>query len=132
MKVIFYTNVLLSATLWTGSSAQKLLFRLIRTEAVIYSSLDILLEYQNVLKLDFDYSDEEVAEFLEKVFAFVPLIKPQNKLNVVVDDPDDNKIIECAIESDSEFIVTYNKHLLVIGTFRNVKIAKPEELFRLV
>ncbi len=99
MDVTFDTNVLLSATLWDGSVAQKLLFDLIRQGIKIYSTTEILSEYQEVLKRDFDFSDEEVFEIIEKVLAFVTLVNPQTKVKIVKNDPDDDKIIECALES---------------------------------
>ncbi len=42
MKVVFDTNVLISATLWNNSVSQKLLFRLINQEIPIYCSLEIV------------------------------------------------------------------------------------------
>ena len=101
MVVTFDTNVLLSATVWDGSVAQKLLFDLIRQGIKIYSTTEILSEYQEILKRDFDFSGAEVSEILEKVLAFVTLVNPQIKIKVVKNDPDDDKIIECALESES-------------------------------
>lgn len=126
MAVTFDTNILLSATLWDGSVAQKLLFDLIRQNVKIYSSTKILSEYQEVLKRDFDFSDEEVAEILEKVLAFVTLVEPTMRIEVVQDDPDDNPIIECALESISKYIITYDKHLLNIKEYQGIRIIRPE------
>ena len=125
--ITFDTNVLLSATLWEGSVAQKLLFNLITQEVKIYSSLEILSEYQEVLERDFDFSDEELAEIMEKVLAFVTLVHPTIKLNVMNNDPDDNSILECALESNSKYIITYDKHLLNLKEFKSIQIIKPEE-----
>jgi putative PIN family toxin of toxin-antitoxin system len=133
MAVTFDTNVLLSATLWDGSVSQKLLFKLIEKNVKIYSSLEILAEYQKVIKRDFDYSDEEVSEIMAKVLSFVSLVTPTIKVEVVKDDPADNKIIECAIASSSEYIITYDKkHLLKIGEYRGVKIITPEKALTLL
>ena len=126
MVVTFDTNVLLSATLWDGSVAQKLLFDLIRQKVKIYSSTEIILEYQKVLKRDFDFSDQEVAEAVEKVLAVVTLVNPTMKVNVINADIDDNKIIECALESRSSFIITYDLHLLRLKGYKNIQIIKPE------
>lgn len=127
MVVTFDTNVLLSATLWDGSVAQKLLFDIIRQGIRIYSTIEILSEYQEILKRDFDFSDEEVSGIMEKVLAFVTLIDPKIKVNVVKDDPDDDKIIECALESESKYIITYDKHLLNLKEYNGMRIIKPEE-----
>ena len=127
MVITFDTNVLLSATLWDGSVAQKLLFDLIRQGIKIYSTTEILSEYQEILKRDFDFSDDEVSEIIEKVLAFVTLVNPQTKIKAVKDDPDDDVIIECALESESKYIITYDKHLLNLKEFRGIRVIKPEE-----
>ena len=127
MAVTFDTNVLLSATLWDGSVAQKLLFDLIRQGVKIYSTTEILSEYQEILKRDFDFSDTEVSEIMGKVLAFVTLVSPQTKIKAVKNDPDDDVIIECAFESESKYIITYDKHLLNLKEFRGIRIIKPEE-----
>ena len=126
MVVTFDTNALLSATLWDGSVAQKLLHDLIMQNVKIYSSLEILNEYQKVLKRDFDFSEEDVAEIMEKVLAFVTLVKPGIRVNVVKEDADDNIIIECALESNSKYIITYDTHLLKLKEYQGIQIIKPE------
>ena len=127
MGVTFDTNALLSSTLWDGSVAQKLLFCLIRKEIGLFTTSAILLEYQNVLKRDFGYSDEEVAKIIEKILSTFKLIVPKEKIIIVKDDPDDNKIIECAVESKSKYIITYDQHLLKIGGYNGIRIVKPEK-----
>jgi predicted nucleic acid-binding protein len=77
MGVTFDTNALLSSTLWDGSVAQKLLFCLIRKEIGLFTSPSILLEYQNVLKRDFEYSDEEIAKIIEKILSAFKLVVPK-------------------------------------------------------
>lgn len=112
MAVTFDTNVLLSATLWDGSVAQKLLFFLIKQEVKICSTFEIISEYQEILRRDFDFSNDDINVIMEVIMGFVTLVNPTLKVNVVKDDPDDNCIIECAIESNSDYIITYDKHLL--------------------
>jgi len=128
MKVVFDTNVLISSTLWQGSVSQKLLFKLIKENIKIYSSKEILLEYQKILKRDFNYSDKEISEIMDKILIFVTLVEPKEKVRIVKDDPEDDKIIETAIASFSDYILTYDKHLLKLKKFKNVKIIKPEKL----
>src|SRR3989344_31918 len=112
--VTFDTNVLLSATLWDSSVAQKVLFDCIQRDIKIYSSPEILGEYQKVLKRDFEFTDEEIGEILGTVMKVINIIEPNEKVNIVKNDPDDNKIIECAIASKSQYLITYDKELLKI------------------
>ncbi|MCK4589089.1 MAG: putative toxin-antitoxin system toxin component, PIN family [Nanoarchaeota archaeon] len=127
MNITFDTNALLSATLWDGSVAQKLLFDLIKQDINIYSTPTILNEYQRILKRDFDFSDEDISEIMQKVLSFVTLIIPKIKVDLVKDDPTDNSILECALESKSKYIITYDKHLLNLKEHKGIRIIKPEE-----
>lgn len=79
------------------------------------------------MKRDFDFLDEDIAEILEKVLAFVTLVNPIIMVEVVKDDPDDNPIIECALESNSKYLITYDKHLLNFKEYQGIRIIRPEE-----
>src|SRR3989344_7221401 len=130
IKFVFDTNILISSTLWDGSVAQKLLFKCITENIQIFSSQEIIEEYQKILKRDFDYSDEEIADITEKVLQFISLVNPNIKVNAVKEDADDNKIIECALESKADYILSYDKHLLNLKEFRGIKIVRPEEVIK--
>ena len=133
MNITFDTNVLLSATLWDGSVSQKALFYLIRTNATIYSSPAILREYQKVLKRDFQYTDEQITTILEKVLTFLTLINPKQKIDLIKTDPTDNKILECALESNSTYLLTYDKkHLLNLKKYKNTQILTPDEYLKVI
>ncbi len=126
--VVFDTNVLLSSTLWDWSVSQKLLHKIIMADVSIFSSTEIIEEYQKVLHRDFEYSEDEINEIMTILLSFVKLVNPEEKVNIVKDDPDDNKIIECALASASSYVVTYDNHLLKLKEFRGIKIVTPEEM----
>ncbi len=132
MKVVFDTNVLISSTIFDKSEAQKLLFKLIQLEIPIFSSTQILEEYQNVLKRDFKYSDEETANITKKMLSFLTLVESNQKINLIEEDPDDNKIIECAVASNSDFIATYDPHLIKIKKYCEIRIITPTDMRRLL
>lgn len=46
---------------------------------------------------------------------------------MVKDDPDDNKVLDCALESNSKYIITYDLHLLNLKEHQGIRIIKPEE-----
>lgn len=127
IKVTFDVNILISSTLWEGSVAQKLLLKLIRSDSKIFSTNEILAEYQKVLKRDFEFSDENVMKTIERVLMFITLIETSSKIEAVKNDPEDNKILECGLDSHSEYIISYDKHLLNLKEFQGIKIIKPEE-----
>ena len=130
MKVTVDTNFLISATQWDYSVAHKLLKKLILSDAEIFTTQDILDETAEVLERDFEYSKDEIKNIIEKILLFAKLIKPKQKVDVIKDDPDDNKVIECAIESSSDYIITYDGHLLKLKEYKGIKIVKPEEILK--
>ena len=127
MNVTVDTNFLISSSMWDNSVAHRLLLKLIENNAKIYTTKEILEEFSKVLRRDFKYNDEEVIEMVNIVLSFISLVVIKNKINAVKEDPDDDKIIECAIESNSEYILTYDNHLLQIKEYKGVKILRPEE-----
>ncbi|OGJ16820.1 putative toxin-antitoxin system toxin component, PIN family [Candidatus Pacearchaeota archaeon RBG_13_36_9] len=132
MKIVLDTNVLISSTLWDNSVAQKFLFKCIKENVQIFSSQDIIEEYKEILVRDFNYGEQKIGEILQRVLRFLALVTPSQKIDAVKEDADDNKIIECAVECKANFILSYDNHLLKLKEYQGIKIAKPEEAFRLI
>ena len=131
MKVILDTNIFISGIFWKGSSYNILNFWK-EGRLTLATSLKCVSEIVKVLK-DFKIklSDESIKEWVEFIIQNSEIVEPKEKVDVVKDDPDDNKVIECALASGSEYILTYDNHLLKLNEFRGIKIIKPEELLKL-
>lgn len=126
MRVVFDTNVIISATLWHNSISQKLLIKLINANMEIFTSSDIISEYLRVLVKDFGYSEDDAVKVLGDIMPVFTFIEPVERIDAIKSDPEDNKILECAVASSADFIITYDKHLLELIEFNGVKIIKPE------
>ena len=124
MRVTVDTNFLISATQWNYSVAHKLLLDFIQSSIEIFTTSEILDEFGKVLQRDFKYNAEETNNIIKKVLLFATLISPKNKIDIIKDDPDDNKVVECAVESLSMYIITYDKHLLKLGEYQNSQNAR--------
>jgi predicted nucleic acid-binding protein len=57
-------------------------------------------------------------------------VVPTETLNVVKDDPDDDRTLECAVEARSDFLVTQDKDLLWVATFRDIRILKAADFLQ--
>ena len=86
-------------------------------------------EAVEVLERDFEYSKIEAKNIIEKILLLTKAVEPKQKVEIIKDDPDGNKVIECAIESSSDYIITYDRHLLKLKEYKGIKIMKPEEIF---
>lgn len=124
MKLVLDTNVLISATLWEGS-AHKVLITLLEEGAQIFLSRAILEEYEQSIRRDFPQFVEILPKLLETMVSFSTLIEPTARLRVLQDEPD-NRILECAVKADADFILTYDKGLLKLEKYGKAQISRPE------
>jgi uncharacterized protein len=84
----------------------------------------ILDEVLRVLRVKFGHSDRELAEAETRIRSFTYMIAPAQALNVVSDDPGDNRVIECAVASGSYCIVTGDKDLLRLGHYEAIQMVR--------
>lgn len=87
-------------------------------------SESILDEVVRVLCVKFGYSDQQLAEAETRIRSFTYMVAPAQTLNLVSDDPDDNRAIECAVASGSYRIVTGDKDLLRLGRYEAIQIVR--------
>lgn len=128
-KVFVDTNILISAAFWEGA-AFTLTERMLLEELEGFTTNEMLEEYAKVLIRDFSLSEKEKDKRIKKALEFLTVVFPKEKIEFVKADPDDDKVLEGAIEADANFIVSYDRHLLDLKIFRNITIIKPEELLR--
>jgi predicted nucleic acid-binding protein len=57
------------------------------------------------------------------------MVETKLKLHVINEDAEDNKILECALAARADIIVSGNKHLLNLGTYKKTRILTPRESF---
>ena len=57
----------------------------------------------------------------------VSLIEPTIRLDVIRNDPPDNRFLECALAGQAQAIVSSDRHLLALNTFRAIPILTPAE-----
>ncbi len=130
MKIVFDTNVWISAMLWNRSVANKLFKLLLEHEVSIYTSYELLVECKKVLERDFPESN--MKEILNELLESSVYIQVYDKVDVVANDKSDNIIIECALAASADFIISYDKHLLNIVEYRNIRVITPERALRLL
>ena len=122
LKVVLDTNVLISAILF-GGKPRQILEKAIRREIQLCISESILEELQGVLlRPKFDYTPEAVQIILMELVSISDFVNPLKALRVVSEDTEDNRILECAVEAEANFLITGDIHLLRLGRYRRVKI----------
>ncbi len=97
-RVVCDTNVYVSALFWTGQ-AHELITLALQGKIEIVISPAIVDELKSVLLREFIEEEKEVDPQLAFVENCTRLVHPSQDVSVVADDPDDNKIISCALEA---------------------------------
>lgn len=121
MRVVFDTNILVSALVFPGGQGDAALRRIIDGTDELVMSKAILDELLEVLSRKFARDAEELAHVAVFVSELALVVAPRRRLHVVQDDPD-NRILECAIAGRAEAIVTGDKALLALKNFKNIPV----------
>jgi putative PIN family toxin of toxin-antitoxin system len=122
IKVVLDTNVLISAILF-GGKPRQILEKAIRGEMRLCLSEPILEELKGVLQRSkFDYSPEMIQFILTELTGIADFVNPSEMIDLVLEDPDDNRILECAVEAGANYIITGDIHLLKLSRYRNIEI----------
>ena len=128
--VVLDTNIYISATFWSGDP-YLVVQKAVEQEIIAFTSQDIVAELKKVLARDFNLRKEDIQEAVDAVLVFTHLIRPREKVSVIEDDPDDNKILECALACRASFIITQDNHLLKLKEFKGIKIVTAKEFLDL-
>lgn len=127
MKIVFDTNVIVSALL-IKSSNSRFAYEKAISRGKILASLPTLEELIEVLcrkKFSKYISLSDRNIFISEFSLLAEIIKVNQKLNVC-HDPKDNKFLELAISGNADCVVTKDEDLLVLDPFRKISILSPD------
>ena len=119
LRVTADTNILVSGLVYRRGKPYDFLRMALDGTINLTVSQHILDEMADVLARKFDATPEEVAE---ATLIFVMPPGPAVELDVITEDPADNRILECAVAAGSDYIVTGDKDLLRLGSYDSIKI----------
>ncbi len=128
MKIVIDTNIVISG-LFFGGYPRKVVESVVNNEFSAYASKPIIDEYLEIV----DEMINNKGGGLNKNIL-MPFI---NKLNIInptttirtCRDKDDNKFIECALDSKSQYIISGDRDLLDLKTFKHISIITAHEFY---
>ena len=123
VRVVFDTNVYISAFVIPGGNAEKAYLHAIRGSFELYSSVAILTELAGKLEGKFGWERQRVLDLIASVGDIAVVLRTSPHLKVLADDPD-NRVLECALAADAHSLVTGDKHLLKLKQYGGVPIIK--------
>jgi len=130
MKAVLDTNVIVSAALIARSIPDKVLQAAKRREFDLLTSATLLDELEDVLERGgiagrLGWSHDERSDFLSGIRERAIVVSPQTEITRITSDPDDNRVLEAAVEGRDDYIVTGDGHLLDLGRHESTDIVTP-------
>ena len=121
MKVVFDTNVFVSALTLPDGRGDQALRKIIEGEDSLALSKQILDELLSVLARKFTRNREELARVAVFLSNLGEIVEPAESLTVLADEPD-NRIVECALAANAQLIVTGDRAMLALGEYQGIRI----------
>ena len=130
-KVTLDTNILVSALGWKGKS-HEILSMIVDGKLELVLSFEQFAEVSKVLEYPkFNFTDEQKARFKALLLKIATFVQPRERLSVIRDQAD-NRILECAVAGDVNYIVSGDHHLLDLKEFSGIKIVTAREMLRIL
>jgi putative PIN family toxin of toxin-antitoxin system len=119
-------HVVVSAHLSSQGAAALILDLAIAQYFRCFASELLLREYEEVLRrARFGLDERTISSFMRRFRKATILIAPRKKLEIT-SDPDDNKVVECALEARADSVVTGNiRHFP--AQFQDVRVIAPRQ-----
>jgi putative PIN family toxin of toxin-antitoxin system len=128
LKVVYDTNVIVSAALKEGSLPALLVSLGLEDKVRFFVSPAIIREYEKVLERPrLKLGQRRIIDFMEKIKEKAIMVNPTKGLSIVKIDESDNRILECALKGGVDFIITGNKRHFPFEEFRGSKLVTPRE-----
>jgi putative PIN family toxin of toxin-antitoxin system len=129
LKVVFDTNIFISAFVISGGKAEDAYSHALRKDFTLYSSVAILTETAQKLREKFGWQQDKITSLLKAITRVAIVIKTESHLHLLADEPD-NRVLECAEAVGADFIVTGDKHLLFLKHFQNSTVVRLSDFLK--
>jgi len=131
MRLVLDTNVLVSAIVFGGPPRD--VFQTVMTGAHrLVISPAILDELRRVLTgSKFRYPASAAVHIDAELREIAEVVEPGTRLSVITADPEDNRVLECAVEGGADVIVSGDRDLLALGHYAGIPISRPREFLAL-
>jgi putative PIN family toxin of toxin-antitoxin system len=127
MRLVLDTNVLVSAIVF-GGPPRDVLETILTGEHRLVLSPAILDELRRVLTgSKFRYPATAAGHIDAELREIAEIVEPVTRLSVVIADPEDNRVLECAVEGGADFIVSGDRDLLALGRHAGIPVWRPQE-----
>ena len=124
MKVVLDTNILISAFVFPGGPPEDVFRAALEGRIELVTSPPLLAGFGRVLSSKFGWEPSIAEQAVAQIARVVTVVRPKERMVEIVDDPDDDRVLEAAIVGGADVIVSGDRHLLGLRTWRGIEIEK--------
>jgi len=137
IKAVLDTNILVSGLISSKSYPFRIIQSWHQNKFILVVSAEILQEVKRVLnypkiRKNYCLTKRIIEQYFYGFQAFSQICQPIEKINLVADDPDDNKFVEAAVSGQVDFLVSGDHHLLNIKQYQNIKIITAKKFVQIL
>ena len=131
MRAVLDSNVLISSVISTGVPHEIVIkgvsseYQIVVSVATLTEFRDTLLKYPDKFQMD----EGDVQQEVGTIRYFAEFVDPDEEITAVEDDPDDDKFLEAAVAGNVDYIVSGDRHLLDLNSFRGIEIVEPRAFY---
>jgi uncharacterized protein len=89
----------------------------------------LIREIDGAMRAKLDWSEADIIRQLKLIVRAATIVQPTVMFEAA-SDPDDDRILECAVAGRADLIVSYDRHLTKLRSFRGIPIVRPLDLLR--
>ena len=132
MKIVVDSNIFVSSFFW-GGNPRNIFERVINGFDELFITEEILIEIESVMnRSKFQANSSKIKDYIRIVKKYSKIVVSNSISEEISRDEDDNKILQCGIDGNVNFIITGDNDLLVLNEYKNIKIVKPREYLDIV
>ena len=130
MKVVLDTNVIVSGHISPSGAPARIFehwrqqrFDVLITDGILYEYADVFSRPS--IQRHTGMSAADVQAMIDEIAGFGLSVESEQVAVGVSTDSDDDIFLECALAGSADFIVSGDRHLLVLETFHGIPIVTP-------
>lgn len=132
MRIVADTNVLVSALVFPGGTPDDVYRGVADAKVTLVISRPLLLELGRVLGDKFGWPAVATEDAIGELLKIGELVEPGEVIRDVDADPSDDRVLEAAAAGQVDAIVTGDRHLLRLGTWRDIAVLTPAVFLELM
>jgi hypothetical protein len=137
MRIVLDTNQFVSALISPAGNPARIMDSWRQGKVELAVSPSVLNEVHNVLhrphiKRKYHLTDLDIKRYVLLLEQYALIVPGLVRVNVVLDDPNDNIIVACALEAEADYLVSGDRHLLDLGEIKGIPIVRASEFLKIL